>query len=160
MSKLSSLVPFFLFSVPVLWRFCVYRHPHFVYTRHLCRLGSNPGPVLALLCECGRPLILRGPVCTVLFCVRPGWHHPVLPCSRYYHIFPLGAIGTILSAYHWLRIDVVHVIWGIPSPKAGKSGSTTCPGYPQGRRVDTLNLAQLAIFCYPEWGFPMLFPQL
>jgi len=45
------------------------------------------------------------------------------------------------------------------SPKSGKSGSTTCPGYPQGGHVDKLSRVQLALFDYPGWVFPMLFPQ-
>jgi len=43
------------------------------------------------------------------------------------------------------------------SPKARKSGSTICPGYPQGGHVDTLNRAQLATFDYLDWGFSILF---
>jgi len=39
------------------------------------------------------------------------------------------------------------------SPQAGRSGSTTCPGYPQGGHVDTLNRAQLALFNYPDRVF-------
>jgi len=38
-------------------------------------------------------------------------------------------------------------------PTAGRSGSTTCPGYQQGGHVDTLNRAQLALFDYPDRVF-------
>jgi len=37
------------------------------------------------------------------------------------------------------------------SPKAGRSGSTTSPGYPLGGHVDILNRAQLKLFGYPDW---------
>jgi hypothetical protein len=48
------------------------------------------------------------------------------------------------------------------SPKAGRRGSTTCPGYPQRRpHVDKLNRAQLTLFDYPDRGaFSRFFPQL
>jgi len=43
------------------------------------------------------------------------------------------------------------------SPKAGKSGSTTCPGYSQDGHVDTLNRVKLALFDCSDWGFPCFF---
>ena len=39
------------------------------------------------------------------------------------------------------------------SPKARRSGSKTCPGYPRGGHVDTLNRAQLALFDYRDGVF-------
>ena len=41
----------------------------------------------------------------------------------------------------------------LQSPKAGTSGSTTFPVYPQDGHVDTLNRAQMALFVYPDRFF-------
>jgi hypothetical protein len=55
--------------------------PYCLYEASLS-IGFNIGPVLAVLCARGRPLFLHGPVGTVLFCVRPDWHHPLVPTSH------------------------------------------------------------------------------